>query len=366
MLRVFEPLLEYEDRASVEMALDAGWISSGGPHVIEFERSLAELFHRKHAISMNSGTSALEAAVHALNLEPGSEIILPAFTIISCVNAILANDLVPVFVDIEATSWNINIEQLDAALSSKTKAIMVVHMYGNACKIDEIERFAENNGLALIEDASQVHGGAVNGRPLGSFGDVSVFSFYANKIITTGEGGALLTSDESIAAKSADYRNLYFDSARRFRHGELGRNYRFTSLQAALGQRQLDRINSIVEGKVELGHMYLDIFSELPFRKRLPRSNDKSCVYWMNAFEFEDGACDVEKLTEVLKNNGIETRYFFSNLANQPFVQNRCRIVGELLETNLAEKNGIYFPSSHKVTEKDICRMKDLVSKCLR
>jgi perosamine synthetase len=365
MLRVFEPFLENEDKAAVEMALDAGWISSGGPYVLDFESSLAKLFNRKYAISMNSGTSALEAAVHALNLEPGSEVILPAFTIISCVNAVLANDLVPVFVDIEDVSWNIDAKQLASALSPKTKAIMIVHMYGQSCEVDVIQRFATDNGLALIEDASQVHGGALDGIPLGSFGDVSIFSFYANKIITTGEGGALLTNNENIAATAADYRNLYFDSERRFRHSALGRNYRLTSLQAALGRSQLARIDSIIASKIALGHMYLDIFSDLPFRKRLPKSNDKSCVYWMNAFEFEDGACDVEKLTKVLKNNGFETRYFFSNLAKQKFVQNRCIVVNDLSESDLAEKNGIYFPSSHKVKQEDIYRMKDLITECL-
>ena len=365
MLRVFEPVVAHEDKAAVTTALDEGWISSGGPYVAEFENALARLFSRSHVIAMNSGTSALEAAVHALELEPGSEVILPAFTIISCVNAILANDLVPVFVDIETDSWNLDVERLQNAITPKTKAIMAVHMYGQACAIDAIEKMAADNGLALIEDASQVHGGELNGRPLGSFGDVSVLSFYANKIITTGEGGALLTNDKHIASMAADYRNLYFDPERRFRHSDLGRNYRFTSLQAALGRSQLNRIDTIVADKMKLGHMYLDAFSDLPIKKSLPLTHDKSCVYWMNAFEFQDGSCDVQKLTETLKEAGFETRYFFSNLADQQFVKDKCWVPDSLQQTNLAEKNGLYFPSSAKVTLGDIYRMKELIKECL-
>ena len=364
MLRVFEPHITEEDKKSVLNAISEGWISSAGPYIEEFEECICTTFGVTHAISMNSGTSALEAAVHALDLQPGDEIILPAFTIISCVNAIMTHGLVPVFVDIKHNDWNINVYALTEAITTRTKAIMCVHMYGLSCDIESIMAIAKSKGLYVIVDASQVHGAQVNGKCLGTFGDVGIFSFFANKIITTGEGGAVVTNNDNHADKCRSYRNLYFDKERRFKHEVLGRNFRMTSLQAALGISQFRRLDEIIESKIKLAENYIEIFSDLKTRKALPiRSKENSCVYWMNAFEFElQPEITVTDISQALRSAGYETRYFFSNLAKQTFVKDASRIHGPLTETDLAEKNGLYFPSSHKVTTEHIFEMRNIIN----
>lgn len=362
MLRVFEPLISEADNLAVNAALEGGWISSTGPFVEGFERKLEKAFGVEYAITMNSGTSALEAAVHALQLPAGSQVIMPAFTIVSCVNAVLVNDLVPVFVDIETDTWNIDCQRVRAAITEKTSAIMCVHMYGMTCNVIELEEIAKQYQLALIEDASQVHGAEVDGRHCGSFGDVSVFSFFANKIVTTGEGGAVCTNSSSIAERSREYRNLYIDAERRFKHRDLGKNFRLTSIQAALGESQLASIKDTLARKRALGKMYIQEFEGLPIRKRLSNSDNTDCVYWMNAFEFEFPIDrDVTDLYQLMHENGFETRYFFSCLHEQPFLQDRAIISGCLRNSISASKNGIYFPSSHKVQLEDIQAMRRIL-----
>lgn len=362
MLRVFEPLISDADNSAVNAALEGGWISSTGPFVEGFERKLEKAFGVEHAITMNSGTSALEAAVHALHLPAGSHVIMPTFTIVSCVNAVLVNNLVPVFVDIETTTWNIDCDRVRAAITEKTSAIMCVHMYGMTCNVVELENIAKQHKIALIEDASQVHGAKVDGRYCGSFGDVSVFSFFANKIVTTGEGGAVCTNSSSIAERSRDYRNLYFDAERRFIHKDLGKNFRLTSIQAALGESQLANIKDTLARKRALGEMYIQEFEGLPIKKKLTNSDNTDCVYWMNAFEFEFPVeQDVTDLYQLMHKNGFETRYFFSCLHEQTFLQERSIISGCLRNSCSASKNGIYFPSSHKVKLDDIQVMRKIL-----
>ena len=184
MLRVFEPNITTADVEAVSDALKNGWVSSTGPYIESFESDLCWNFASKHAVVMNSGTSALEAAIHALNLEQNDEVILPSFTIVSCVNAVISNGAVPVFVDIEKDSWNLDIDHVVAAITPKTKAVMCVHMYGEPCDIVRLSDICAERNISLIEDASQVHGAMVSGKLCGSFGDISVFSFFAKSFTT--------------------------------------------------------------------------------------------------------------------------------------------------------------------------------------
>ncbi|OJU10820.1 MAG: aminotransferase DegT, partial [Alphaproteobacteria bacterium 64-11] len=243
MIPVNEPVIGARERELVLQCLDTGWISSDGPFVGQFEQRFAQEVGRRHAIAVMNGSAALDAAVAALDLKRGDEVVMPTFTIISCITAVLTAGAVPVPVDCDPVTWNATPEAILAAVTPKTKAIMAVHIYGLPMDMDPILTFAKERGIAVIEDAAEAHGLTYKGRPCGSLGDVSTFSFYPNKHITTGEGGMIVTDSDAIAEKCRSLRNLGFNPKRRFVHDELGWNFRMTNLQAALGLGQIERLS---------------------------------------------------------------------------------------------------------------------------
>jgi perosamine synthetase len=261
MIPVNEPLLDGNEKKYLNECIDTGWISSEGPFVQKFEAGVAAAAGRRYGIAVCNGTVALEAAVAALELQPGDEVIMPAFTIISCAAAIVRRGCVPVLVDSDPLTWNMDVEKLKAKIENeieikknkKLRAIMVVHIYGLPVDMDPVIEIAGNYGLKIIEDAAEMHGQTYMGKPCGSFGDISTFSFYPNKHITTGEGGMLLTDDERLAERCRSLRNLCFQPERRFVHEELGYNFRMTNLQAALGLAQLERLDEFVKRKRPMG-----------------------------------------------------------------------------------------------------------------
>lgn len=237
---VNQPLFNGKEKQYLNECIDTGWISSEGPFVKQFEMEFAARVERKHGIAVCNGSMALEAAVAALDIEPGDEVIMPTFTIISCAAAVVRSRAIPVLVDVNPQTWNMEVEQVKAKITSKTAAIMIVHIYGLPVDIEPLLELAKNYKLRVIEDAAEMHGQNYNGRPCGSFGDISIFSFYANKHITTGEGGILTTNDDSLAQRCRSLRNLCFQPQQRFVHEELGWNLRMTNLQAAVGIAQLE------------------------------------------------------------------------------------------------------------------------------
>ena len=221
---VNQPLLDGNERRYLLECIDSGWISSEGPFVQRLEAGMAEHMGRRHAVAVCNGSAALEAAVAALGLGPGDEVILPTFTIISCAAAVVRAGAVPVLVDCEPATWNMDVAQVAAAITPRTSAIMVVHVYGLPVDMDPLLALAQQHGLKIIEDAAEMHGQTYNGRPCGSLGDISVFSFYPNKLVTTGEGGMLLMDDDKLAERCRSLRNLCFQPQRRFvlHHGDYG------------------------------------------------------------------------------------------------------------------------------------------------
>jgi perosamine synthetase len=249
VIPVNEPLLN---------GIETGWISSDGSFIKKFEEKFSTQTHRKYGIAVANGTAALEIAVAALKLGKDDEVILPSFTIISCASAIVKSGATPVLVDSDADTWNMSVAQIESKISSRTRAIMVVHIYGLPVDMGPLLALAKKYNLKIIEDASQMHGQTYRGKPCGSFGDISTFSFYANKILTTGEGGMIVTDDEDLAHRCASLRNLCFQPDKRFYHEELGWNYRITNMQAALGLAQLERIEELVDKKRIIGSIYND------------------------------------------------------------------------------------------------------------
>ena len=230
---VNEPLLSDKDREFVLDCINTNWISSEGPYVTRFEHEFATSVLRAHGISCSNGTAALEIALKALDIQEGDEVIIPSFTIISCASCIVKLGATPVFVDCDHLTWNVNASDIEAAITPRTKAIMMVHIYGLTSDIDKILDLASKYSLYIIEDAAELIGGTYKGKPCGSFGDISTFSFYPNKHITTGEGGMITTNSDELADKCRSYRNLCFKPGNRFIHDELGWNYRMTNIQAA-------------------------------------------------------------------------------------------------------------------------------------
>ena len=237
---VNEPLLNGNEKKYLCDCIDTGWISSEGPFVKEFEQKMSASVGRKYGIAVSNGTAALEIAVQALGIGEGDEVIMPTFTIISCAMAVTKLGAVPVLIDSDLYTWNMKVNEIEAKITDRTKAIMIVHLYGLPVEVDKVLELARKYQLKVIEDAAEMHGQTYKGKPCGSFGDVSTFSFYPNKHITTGEGGMIVTNNDELAERCRLLRNLCFRKDIRYVHDELSDNYRFTNLQAAVGLAQKD------------------------------------------------------------------------------------------------------------------------------
>lgn len=353
---VSQPLFISNEKKYLDNCIESGWISSEGPYVKEFEKKFARYVGMKYGISVSSGTAALEVALGALNVKPGDEIIMPAFTIISCALAALAYGATPVFVDCERETWNIDPAQIESKITKKTKAIMAVHIYGHPAPMDPIQAIARRHKIPIVEDAAEAHGAEYKGRKAGSLGDISCFSFYANKIITTGEGGMILTNNKRHAKTAQQLRNLGFDPKRRFYHRKLARNYRMTNLQAAVGVAQLKNINTLVRIKRTNAKLYTRLLNgtkgiTLPIEKAWAKN-----VYWMYGIILDKSTgYTAAAFAEKLKKRGIETRPFFYPLHLQPILKQyistskNSHPISEYIA-----KQGLYLPSGLALTPAQI------------
>jgi perosamine synthetase len=367
MIPVNEPLLLDAERRNVEECIATGWISSEGKFITEFEQKWARFCGREHGVAVSNGSVALEAAIWSLGLKPGDEVVVPTFTIISCLTAILRNELVPVLVDSDEETWCMNVGHVAAKLTPRTRAIMPVHIYGHPVDLDPLLALAASKGIHVVEDAAEAHGAEYKGKKCGSFGDVSTFSFYANKLITTGEGGMVLTNDRELAERLRSYRNLCFRKDRRFYHTELGNNYRLTNVQAAIGSAQVDRIDQIVEKKREMGRMYNDLLGGCKYL-RLPSERPwAKNIYWMYGVVLhEDSGLNAADFASLLLKEGIHTRPFFLGMHEQPVFLNRGLFRGE--KYPVAERiarQGFYLPSGLPITPDQIRTVSSTVRRLL-
>lgn len=356
MIPVNQPLLDGNESKYLQECISSGWISSEGPFVERFEAGMAAVAGRKHAVAVSNGTNALEMAVAALQLQAGDQIVLPTFTIISCVAAVLRNDCTPLFVDSHPLTWNMDVdrlaelleEEIDRKGNCRIKAIMVVHTYGLPVEMAPVLELAGRYGLKIIEDAAEVHGQICDGKPCGSFGDISIFSFYPNKHITSGEGGMVLTDDDNLAGRCRSLRNLCFQPGKRFVHEELGYNFRMSNLQAAVGVAQLERLDEFVAIKRSMGRKYTELLGdcavlELPLASTSYAEN----IYWVYGVVLRDHIhCDAEAIMKRLGKRGVGTRPFFWPMHEQPLLQ-RMGIVpaGEYPVAERLARRGFYLPS---------------------
>jgi perosamine synthetase len=349
MIPVNEPLLDGNELKYLTECIQTGWISSEGPFVQRLEREFANVVNRKYGIAVSNGTAALQLAIEALSLEPGDEVIIPTFTIISCASCLARLGLKPVPVECDPATMNSEAHHFEAAITDRTRAIMVVHIYGLPVDMTPILEFAKKYNLKIIEDAAEAIGQTYNGLPCGSFGDVSVVSFYPNKHITTGEGGMVLSNDETIIERAANLRNLAFIPPRRFVHQEFGWNYRMTNLQAAVGVAQLERLSRNVAIKRQIGLRYNTALADLNgVTLPIPKTSYAENIYWVYTVVL-DKECPVDAAYVIneLGKRGIGTRPFFWPMHEQPVLR-RMFPEYEELSMPVAEhlaRNGFYLPS---------------------
>ncbi len=372
MIPVNEPLLEEADFAAMEDAFRSGWISSAGKYVDAFEESWAQYCGHEYGIGVSNGTTALQVAVEAIGITSGDEVIMPSYTIISCASAVVRAGGRPVLVDCETDTFCMRVSEIESRITPRTKAIMVVHMFGHPVDMDQVMAIAAKHGLIVIEDAAEVHGAQyLSGRAgetrhwkkCGGMGHISTFSFFANKLITTGEGGMVITSNDDYARRARDLRNLCFRQDRRFLHTEHGYQYRLTNLQAALGVNQVKRIESIVDRKRRIAKDYHERLADIDGIQLPMEHSWAKSVYWVYSILLDDArAMNAVDFANALRERGVETRPFFLGMHEQPVFHDLGLFVGEHYPvTERIAKKGLYVPSGLAITEDQIDKVSSAV-----
>lgn len=366
---VNQPLLDGNEEKYLVECVRTGWISSEGPFVARFEAQFAARVGRKHGVAVANGSVALDAAVVALGIGPGDEVILPSSTIISCAAAIVRAGATPVLVDCDADTWNMKVADVAARITPRTRAIMAVHIFGLPVDMEPLLALARRHGLKVIEDAAEVIGQTYRGNPCGSFGDLSTFSFYPNKHVTTGEGGMIVTDDDALAERCRSLRNLCFKPERRFVHDELGWNFRLSNLQAALGVAQLERLEQSVAIKRRMGARYTELLKDVRgIQLPLARTPCADNIYWVFGLVLDDAvAFDAQEAMARLGRLGIGTRPFFWPMHEQPVFARMGLFVGE--SHPVAERiarRGFYIPSGMALRDEQMVRVAAAVREILR
>lgn len=355
---VTSPDLTGNETKYIMDALDSTWISSSGPYITRFEQEFAEYCGRRYALALSNGTVALHLALVTLGIGPGDEVIVPNLTFAATINAVLHCSATPVIVDIEAETLGIDVTAIEKAITKKTKAIIPVHLYGQPCSIVPIVELAKKYKIAVIEDCAEAHGSVYKNKKIGSFGEISAFSFFANKIITTGEGGMCLMDDESIFKKMKILRDHGMSPDKKYWHDFVGYNYRMTNIQAAMGCAQLERISSILEKRQSVEETYLQVFAKNKYIKIVKNAFPYTQkVNWLVCGLVTNNR---DELINFLKQNHIDTRPFFYPLSVMPVYQPYARTSEIKVSTEISAK-GISFPSDSNLTLQDIVHIHEKV-----
>ncbi len=347
MIPISIPYLYKNDKKYAIKAIKDGFIGQG-KYIKKFEDSFSNYCDRTYGVTCSNGTIALYLAIKALDLPKGSEVILPSMTIVSCLTAITENNLTPVFCDVSSTTWNVNFQSIESKITNKTSAIIVVNTYGLVVRYDQIREFkAKYPKIKIIEDASESHGGSSYNKKAGSIGDISTFSFYSNKIVTTGEGGMVLTDDEKVYNRLLSLRNLNFTERIKYIHSEAGWNFRLSNLACALGYGQLENIDKTIAHRKRIAYRYNknlknNINIQLPYE-----DENHNNVYWYYAIVINK---NIDKVRQALTDKGIDYRHFFHPLHQQPFINSS----EELKTSSYLFENGIILPTFNQLKNKDI------------
>ncbi len=362
---VAEPVLGKLEEEYVLDALRSGWVSSLGRYIIEFEEQFAAFCECRYGVATSNGTTALHLALLCLGVGPGDEVIVPSLTFVATANSVVYTGAKPVFVDAEPDTWCLDPAAVERALRPKTKAIIVVHLYGHPADMDPILKLAEERGIAVIEDAAEAHGATYKGRRVGSLGRIGVFSFYGNKLITTGEGGMLVTDDESLVERAMFLRDHGMSKSRRYWHTEVGYNYRLTNIQAALGLAQLQHIEDFLARKRDIVGWYREALgagSPLLLNPELPWARN---AFWLACALLPEGADQARVMAE-LGELGIDTRPFFHPMHTLPPYAQGFRRVGHEGEgcpvSESLSRRGVNLPSAANLEREDVLHIGNALS----
>jgi perosamine synthetase len=350
------PVVSAEARRFVDECMRTGWLSSAGAFVERFKHAFAGRMGVRHGVAVANATAALHCALAALDLGPGDEVIVPAFTMMATIFAVLYTGATPVFVDCEIETFNLDPALLEGVVTARTRAIVAVHLFGHPCDMDAVNAVARRHGLAVVEDAAEAHGATYHGRSCGALGDVACFSFYANKIVTTGEGGMVLTSDKGLARRVRKLRDPCHSDERRFIHDDIGFNYRMTNVQAAIGCGELENLDHYVARKQAMAARYeagLRALRGVRTPRTLPHVRN---VFWMYAILVDEAQYGRSKdeLRALLREDGIDTRDLFYPPGEQPVLRRRGLVRGPFPRAELAARSGCYLPSGLAITDAEI------------
>ena len=365
---VSKPFITKKDIFAVNKTLKSGWISSSGTEIKKFESEFSKFVDRKYSITVANGTAALEIAIKALGIKKDDEVLIPNFTIISNALAVIRQQAKPVLIDCDLENWNVKIEDIEKKITKKTKAIIVTHIYSFPNDMDKILKICKKHNILIIEDAAEVLGLSYKNKKCGSFGDLSTFSFYANKQVTTGEGGMISVNSEKLYKKCNSLKNLCFGKINRFNHDDLGWNYRLTNIQATLGLSQLKNIKNTIRKKMEIGNYY---YEKLKFNNNIqilpPFNSFSKNIYWVVGILIKSKKMTALNLSKKLLKFGIETRPFFWPMHQQSIFKKLKLFKNQNYpNSTYLSKYGLYVPSYFLLKKKEINKISNIINKILR
>ncbi len=357
MIPIAKPDLKGNEKKYLTECIDSTWISSAGKFIEQFENKFAEFSGTKYAASCCNGTMALHLALLAINIQPGDEVIVPNLTFAATANAVLYCNAKPVLVDIDKETWNIDPEKIEQAITPKTKAIIPVHLYGNPCDMDKIMEIANNHSLFVIEDSAEAHGAKYKNKKVGSIGHIGCFSFYGNKIVSTGEGGICTSNNKELIDRINVLKNHGMTKERRYWHNEVGYNYRMTNMQAAVGLAQLETINTFIERRRKVENLYRELLKDVEGIKIQKTHDNAEQIPWMFSIVLDNFKLSRDELIDKLEQAGIETRKTFFPLNEMPPYYTDSQFPN----SDLISKNGISLPTYAELTEEEIILICDTI-----
>jgi perosamine synthetase len=364
IIPVCQPTLSGNELKYITDAVETNWISSAGSYIPRFEELFAEKMGTRYGVACANGTVALHLALATVGLQPGDEAIIPTFTMIATANAATYLGVRPVLVDSEMQTWNMDLNQVEDAITPRTKAIVLVHTYGHPVDMDVLNEIAARHGIFVLEDAAEAHGAVYKGRPVGSLGDAASFSFYGNKIITTGEGGMVTTNREDVARLAWNLRDHAFSTERHFWHKFVGYNYRMTNLQAAIGLAQAEQLERFVDARRANAAYYTELLSRIPGIVTPPEAPWAKNVFWMYGILLnKEFGLSRDQLRSALAARGIETRTFFIPMHCQPIYFDQYRGQRFPVAEDLCRR-GLYLPSASNLTSDDILTVVEAIKEC--